>query len=421
MRISVYFGQEGVFNRELDSDRVAIGSCEVSDEKKISVKQELTECLSHPLEFPGLSRSLVPGDRVVVAMDPKLPEADSIIPPVFDQFDMAGVRPSDVTLLCPVGNKNFSARDPRGQLPAPWRNDVKWVTTNGKAEEQLRYLASTAEGYRVYLNQNLVDADFVLPVSCLRYDFPDSYFGPHHVLYPSLSNESTQERCRVQAVSNRSKGSIMQRSGQTGPKPVSVTDEANEVAWLLGVQFSIAAIVNRNGKCAHVLAGETRAVFDQGKTDLDRIWRRRYDRRAEVVICGLPGDDSEQTAASLVSALSSAQQLVSPGGTIIVLTEISEIDRSGFQLFSQVSEPNQVQMLFHDDMPAEEIFYVERIADVVSSARVYLRSSLEPRLVEDMFMIPLESLSEVDHLLPHDHSINILNDAQHVRPVVEEG
>ena len=41
MRISVYFGEEGVFNRELDSDRVAIGSCEVSDEKKISVKQEL--------------------------------------------------------------------------------------------------------------------------------------------------------------------------------------------------------------------------------------------------------------------------------------------------------------------------------------------------------------------------------------------
>ena len=421
MRISVYFGEEGVFNRELDSDRVAIGSCEVSDEKKISVKQELTECLSHPLEFPRLSRSLVPGDRVVVAMDPKLPEADSIIPPVFDQFDMAGVRPSDVTLLCPVGNKKFSARDPRGQLPAPWRNDVKWVTANGRAEEQLRYLASTAEGYRVYLSQYLVEADFVLPVSCFRYDFPDSYFGPHHVLYPSLSNESTQERCRVQAVSNSSKGSIMQRSGQSGPKPVSVTDEANEVAWLLGVQFSIAAIVNRHGKCAHILAGETRAVFDQGKTDLDRIWRRRYDRRAEVVICGLPGDDSEQTAASLVSVLSSAQQLVSPGGTIIVLTEISEIDRSGFQLFSEASEPNQVQMLFHDDMPAEEIFYVERISDVVSSARVYLRSSLEPRLVEDMFMIPLQSLSDVDHLLSHDHSINILNDAQHVRPVVEEG
>ena len=104
-----------------------------------------------------------------------------------------------------------------------------------------------------------------------------------------------------------------------------------------------------------------------------------------------------------------------------MLTEISEIDRSGFQLFSEASEPHQVQTLFHDDMPAEEIFYAERIADVVSSARVYLRSSLEPRLVEDMFMIPLQSLSEVDHLLSHDHSINILNDAQHVRPVVKKG
>ena len=135
MRISVYFGEEGVFNRELDSDRVAIGSCEVSDEKKISVKQELTERLVHPLEFPELYRSLVPGDRVVVAMDPKLPEADSIIPPVFDQFDIAGVRPSDVTLLCPVGNNNVSARDPRGQLPSQWRNDVKWVTADGKSEE----------------------------------------------------------------------------------------------------------------------------------------------------------------------------------------------------------------------------------------------------------------------------------------------
>lgn len=421
MRISVYFGEEGVFNRELDSDRVTIGSCEVSDEKKISVKQELTERLVHPLEFPELYRSLVPGDRVVVAMDPKLPEADSIIPPVFDQFDIAGVRPSDVTLLCPVGNNNVSVRDPRGQLPSQWRNDVKWVTADGKSEEQLRYLANTAEGYRVYLNQYLVDADFVLPVSCLRYEFPDSYFGPHHVLYPSLSNESTQERCRVQAISKSSKGDILPRAVGSGPKPVSVTDEANEVAWLLGVQFSIAAIVNRRGDCAHILAGETRAVFDQGKTDLDQIWGRCYDRRSEVVICGLPGDDSEQTAASLVSALSSAQQLVSTGGTIIMLTDISEIDRSGFQLFSEASEPYQVQTLFHDDMPAEEIFYAERIADVVSSARVYLRSSLEPRLVEDMFMIPLQSLSEVDHLLSHDHSINVLNDAQHVRPVVKEG
>ena len=58
---------------------------------RAEVKGLVLEALEHPLGFPPLRQAVVPGDRVVIPIDPQVPEATAILEALRESLEGAGV------------------------------------------------------------------------------------------------------------------------------------------------------------------------------------------------------------------------------------------------------------------------------------------------------------------------------------------
>ena len=106
----------------------------------------LRTALDAPLEFPPLAKALVPGDKLVLALDRGVPQAAMLIATLWDVFSAAHIEPSDVVILQPGHWRADAAADPRSLLTADVRSAIRWERHDPTAEDRSGYLATSAGG-----------------------------------------------------------------------------------------------------------------------------------------------------------------------------------------------------------------------------------------------------------------------------------
>jgi nickel-dependent lactate racemase len=376
----------------------------------------LARRLDHPLDFPPLERAVVPGDKVVIALDGSLPQPACLVEPIVERLLQARVEPSDITLLSQapsdsLGNLNgHGAVDPRSKLVGSLQESVRWERFQCDTDT-MSYLANTAAGHRVYLHRRLVDADVIVPVACLRCDPLLGYRGPNSVVYPGFADRDA--RWRMDKLTLAAQSQPIASAGE--PAGAQHAHETDEVAWLLGIQFAVGVVPAQDDAIAHVLAGESRSVFEQGRHRAVATWRFSLPRRCDLVVAGIGSADG---AEGIAAALNAAQRVVKRGGRILLLCDVDGRPGVGLQAVAAADEPRHALTRLADEPPADALA-AHRIAQAVDWARVYLLSRLEPDLVEDLFMVPLESLSEAGRLVARAESLVVLNEAQQVLTVLE--
>src|SRR5215470_11113259 len=100
MRIVVDFQDEGL-EFEVPPERVVAswrGPTGVSPSEPATA---LREALENPRDFPPLRQVVVPGDTVVVAVDPTIPQPRSVLSALVDVLEQGGVEPGSLTWLVP--------------------------------------------------------------------------------------------------------------------------------------------------------------------------------------------------------------------------------------------------------------------------------------------------------------------------------
>ena len=116
----------------------------------------------------------------------------------------------------------------------------------------LCYLAATKDAAPIYLNRHLCEADVIVPINLLR---PRAALGSasvHGGLYPTFSDAATWERFRVPSLITHAAEQKRRRA------------EADEVAWLLGLQLSVQVIAGPGDSVRHILAGLLPPVLEAG-------------------------------------------------------------------------------------------------------------------------------------------------------------
>src|SRR5262249_27202743 len=120
------------------------------------------DALEHPLDFPPLRQAVIPGDRVVIPLDPELSEAAAVLGAICRTLQAAGVEAGSIRVL--------SAGPARPGLVEALPPGVAWEVHEPDDRSQIAYLAATEQGRRIYLNRHLTDADCVVAVGRLGYD-----------------------------------------------------------------------------------------------------------------------------------------------------------------------------------------------------------------------------------------------------------
>ena len=199
--------------------------------------------LEQPLDFPPLRQSVVSGDRVAVALEAAVPQASLLVSAVVSHLLGAGIAAGDIFIVHP-GRDRAGADDAlRSELPAEVRKSIEIVAHDPAHRDGLSYLAANRDGDPIYINRRLVDADVVLPIGCIRLPSTPGYFGVNATLYPTFSDAATLDRYHATDAEPSDDETSRRRQ------------EADEIAWLLGVLLTIQVVPAAAGGVLHVVAG----------------------------------------------------------------------------------------------------------------------------------------------------------------------
>lgn len=407
MSISLNYGRRGSFSWDVAPGRVvahhaAPGQC-------AGFADRVRAALTKPFDFPSLVQVCVPGDRVVVALDRHTPCAAELVSEIWSMLESRGIAAADLQILQPAALDTVPLVDPREGLSEPVRREIKWTVHDPTDPRRMAYLAATARGERIYLARELVDADVVLSVGMIAYDPVLGYRGTNSVFYPGLSN--------TEAVS-RSRGEGHSELGPDDERPLRQI--IDEIAWLLGTQFSIQVLPAAGGGAADVIAGAYDRVFRKGKQLLARYWRVEIENRAELVVAAVDADSAGHGWDQIGAALATARSLVTRGGRIVILSELDAEPEIGIELIRKSDSPRAALQPIRKQAPIDMI-PATQFASAADWARVYLISRLPGGMVDELFMVPVENDRELARLLQGDDSCVILDSAQHTFGEVRHG
>ncbi|MGD9724238.1 MAG: lactate racemase domain-containing protein [Pirellulales bacterium] len=350
--------------------------------------------LAEPLGYPPLAQACVPGDRVVLALAADVPQAATLVARTVAVMTNAGVAPADITLLR-ASHTNTNGHDPWAELCAELQ--IVSAIHDPQDRNQLGYLAASATGDPIYVNRALHEADLVLSIDCLRLEESLGYLGINSAIFPTFCDADNLKRYRL-------------------PKSSAPADQARlrqaaeEAGRLLGVQFTIQVVPGRGNDVLHVLAGELRTVLQEGQHRCEAAWEFAVPKRAALVVTTIEGR-AEQTWDNLARALASAAHAVQEEGAIAVCTELSgELGPALKRMLGCDNPEAAVRNLGRQ--PLQDSPAAAELLRALARGKVYLLSSLDHELVEDLGLLPLEA-GQLSRLAARYGSCIVLTNAQH--------
>ncbi len=400
MRVVVGFGEAGAEIEVPDERLVELGGAPPPPVADVAAR--VAESIEQPLEFPPLRQAVVPGDHVAIVLDDGVPRAAKVLEPIVECLVQAGIQLRDIQIIAAPERPGMVPGVSRETLPP----GIGFLEHDPRDRSALSYLASTKFGDRVYLNRGVVDADAVILVGRVGYDPLLGYRGTSSGIFPGLADELARQRFSARSCA------VLSAEARLASR-----QQADEVAWLLGVQFAVQVIAAPGSAVLDVVAGHYPAVQRRAQERLDAAWRRTAARRADVVVAGISSAPADQGFEELAAALEAAAELVREQGQLVLLSSVQGAPGPALQRAAEMQQPSDVI----DDprrQPSADASAALRIARAAERAHVYLRSRLSGDLVEDLFMTPIDTAREVQRLVDRAGSCTILNDAQLTHPSV---
>ena len=368
------------------------------------VARTAAEAIRMPLDFAPLAEGVVPGDRVVIALQRNVPHAATLIRVVWEMLDSRGVNSEDVTILQPA-DFSKATDDPRVGLPAEVRDSVQWEVHDATDAEKRSYLASSAAGERLYLAKRLTEADLVIPVGLVEHHSALGYSGTNSVLYPGCGSAEAIAKLRGEG-----------HEELTPDEPRTSRQLVDEVGWLLGTQFGLQGVRSRGGSLAAVFGGTHAGTLEHGKTLLRDAWRVELNDRPDVVVVSVDGrsglNSSCATWDGTVAAIETARHLVERDGRIVVLSDVDDPLGPAMTLLREARTPQEADPPVRE-IAAADVDTARHLIRALEWANVYLRSDLPDDLVEDLFLTPLSTDAEACRVVSSARGCLFLESAQH--------
>ena len=341
--------------------------------------------------LPSLSQAVVPGDRVALAVDPRVPELATAIAVVVNLLEAAGI---DRPMIRVVATSPVEGWD--RILPA----GVTGIVHDPDDREKLAYLATTTGGRRIYLDRELTDADFVLPIGRLGVDSTLGNGGPWGTIFPGLSDRETLRDLARHASAQ----------GQA-----TALEESFEVGWLIGNLFQIGVMPGVTG-AASVVSGMASSVREIGLKAAEDAWTFCVKERADLVVVGV----SEPTAEATWSAFATGASLVRRGGKVAALSGASGPIGAAASALSGVEGLALGKRALAGSEDEPDFASAVLLNESLAWADLYLYSHLDPEAIEDLGIIALSRPEEARRLAGNSADLLLLSHADRTRGVAEE-
>jgi nickel-dependent lactate racemase len=290
------------------------------------------------------------------------------------------------------------------------RSTIKLATHESGDQNQLAYLAADPRGEPIYLNRQLCEADFVIPIGYIRPDDCAHRNGHTGIwnsnLYPTFGDRKS--------IDYFSPGGVSLTPGQLSHQHRQI----DQVAWLLGVQVTAQVVPGAGNSAWKVLFGSPGAVFQQGWSMCRTAWQMKAPKTPSLVVAGISGGAPQQTWTNVGHALKTALSLVNDGGAIALCTELDADPGPAMRTLADSSESDAAARL--RKLRSYDAELARLLVETQDRVTVYLLSRLPEDVVEPLGFVYVHSPTEIARLAAHHDSCMLLPDAQFGRPPVTD-
>jgi hypothetical protein len=364
-----------------------------------AAEQLVAAALGAPPHGPPLQAHVVAGDRVVVALAGRVPQAEAVVAAVRGQLEAAGVSGEDVRVLCGNPLEPDSPTGSEGQGVAS-HADV----FDPSVDAATAYLAADEAGRPLYMARSLVDADVVVAVGSWGWHAGLGGRSLEGELWPTFSREACRREL-VLALARRGRQAL-------GEWRSSV----QESVWQLGVCASLRLVAGRAGSLHAACFGLPDEAARLAR-DAAAAWCPTLEDPVDLAVVTL--SDPRGGFATVGRAVAAAARVTHPGGTICVASQVAA--GPGI-IFERWRQGTPLQPLVHEAVasrdPALVVDALETrlFARALGERRLVLLSALDEPTVEELSFGHAADCDVIDRLVHHAERVAVLHEADRMFP-----
>ena len=273
-----------------------------------------------------------------------------------------------------------------GELYESVKSRVFIHDAGNKAE--LVFLGKTSYGTEVRLNRIIERFDRILVIGSVEPHYFAGYTGGRKAFLPGIAGYDT--------ITSNHKLAMEPGSGLLRLKGNPIHEDMAEAAKMLGDRdiFSVMTVLYNNHDVYSFHAGDLESSFNHSVADAAGLLSFEVPKPADIIISRAVSPLDRDLYQSH-KAIENVRAALRPGGVIILVSECAEgIGESNFyELLSAGKTPSDV---FARIMKEYRLGFHKsaRLADFMRDSQLYAVTSLNPELLEAVFIKPFSSLQE---------------------------
>jgi len=392
------------------------------------VEDAITEALAAPLGSPPLREMVRPGDRVcIVFTDVTRASPDHLlVPALLRELEVAGVRDSDVTLLCGIGMHRPSTPEEKvAKLGQAVAERYRVIDNEPQNPEALVDLGVTPGGVPVSVHRAAVEADLLIATGLVEPHQYAGYSGGRKTVAVGAAGEALIAHTHGPAFVDHPGTRLGRVEGNPFHEAIA------EAAQRAGLGFILNVVLDDEKRVLKVAAGEPAAAFQELVAFARSVYEVPIPRQYDVAIggVGFPKDANLYQASRAASYLFFAPTpVVRPGGFLIIPARCDEGVGDGVgerRFFTAMRDAPDVRSILdharaHGYPPGQQRAFV--MAKVLEQVRVVIVGCECPEVVAACKMTPAETMEEALALaareLGNDLDVLIVPHALLTLPVV---
>ncbi len=373
----------------------------------------IEKSLSRPIACRRLRELVRAGRKVVIVVDDvtrPVPN-ERLLPPVAAELRRGGIKDRDVLILVATGlHRKLTPAEMAATL-GPLRGKIRIACHD--PEKNLAFLGKTSQGTRVYLNRDFLDADIKVLLGDVEFHQFCGFGGGAKSVFPGLADARG-----IRA----SHGKMERKGAEAGRiKGNPIREEIDEVGRMADVDFIVNVVLNERREAAGIFSGDMEKAFLAGARLCASIYAVDVPGRADVVIAGAGGYPRDLNLYQAQKAVESAIKIVKKGGNVILVAECRE--GHGSELFHRwmkaATDLEEIRRRIRKKfiLGGHKAYQFVR---ELRQARIYLYSSIPPKIVRELHLQPLSSPAEINRLIQPGDRIAVLPQAPLTLPRLTE-
>ena len=285
--------------------------------------------LDHPIDSAPLREIVKAGEKVCIVISDvtrRWQSPETYLPILVAELESAGVRDEDILILSATGTHRRQTEEEKiGLVTRAVYDRIRVEDHQCTERENLAYVGTTSRGTPVWLDKRALECDKIILTGGVVYHFMAGFGGGRKSILPGIAGRETIMKNHNLAL-NPGLGSgsnpNVRSANMNETNPVHA--DMMEACSLVNPAFLVNVVVNDEQEIIAAFAGNWITAHQAACGLVDRMYGVPVRERTPLVIASAGGYPKDLNFYQTIKTLCNAREVVTDGGTIILVTKSEE-------------------------------------------------------------------------------------------------